>query len=82
MVEFMVPGLAGMQVVQKARNSLTIKAVISGNQEYTVELIRKRMTQILEKKQLHNIVHFDVEMVNEIKNDSKTGKYKLIIPLM
>jgi hypothetical protein len=31
---------------------------------------------------LHNIVHIDVEVVNEIKNDSKTGKYKLIIPLM
>jgi len=82
MVEFMVPGLAGMQVLQKARNSLTIKAVISGDEEKTVELIRKRMTQILEKKQLQNTVHFDVEVVDKIRNDVKTGKYKLVIPMI
>lgn len=80
-VEFMVPGLVGMQVVQRERNKIVIKAIINGNPKDTVKLIRKRMIEILEKKDLQNIVNFDVEVVNEIRNDLKTGKYKMIIPL-
>lgn len=80
-VEFMVPGLIGMQIVQTDRNRLAIKAIISGDKEDTVALIQKRMNAILQRKQLQEIVVFDVELVSAISNDSKTGKYKLIIPL-
>ncbi|ABA88946.1 adenylyltransferase, putative [Syntrophotalea carbinolica DSM 2380] len=80
-VEFMVPGLVGMQVVQTDRNRLLIKAIISGDEKDTITLIRNRMDAILRRKQLDNMVVFDVELVSEIGNDPKTGKYKLIIPL-
>lgn len=81
MVEFMVPGLVGMQVVQTERNKLVITALISGNPKDTVKLIRERMISILEKKNLQDIVEFDVRVVSEIRNDIKTGKYKIIMPL-
>jgi len=80
-VEFMVPGLVGMQVIQTERNNLVIKAIISGDNNDTVARIRDRMSAILQRKELQNTVHFDIELVSAISNDSKTGKYKLIIPL-
>jgi hypothetical protein len=38
------------------------------------------MTEILEGKGLENVVNFEVEVVDEIPIDSRTGKFKLIIP--
>lgn len=38
------------------------------------------ITEILEGKGLEDVVSFEVGVVDEIENDPKTGKFKLIIP--
>ncbi len=44
--------------------------------------IQKKMKEILREKTLENIVDFDVEEVEEIANDSRTKKYKFVIPCL
>jgi len=80
MVEFMVPGLRKLQVVQRERNRLTLRAVIEGDPEETRAAIRRRMQEILTGKELHNTVEFDMELVDKIENDPRTGKYRFILP--
>lgn len=79
-VEFVVPGLEKSQVVQTQRNKLLMKVIIHGNKEDVLSAIRRRMTEILEGKGLENVVNFEVEVADEIPIDSRTGKFKLIIP--
>ncbi len=79
-VEFVVPGLEKLQVVQTQRNKLLMKVIIHGNKEDILSAIRKRMKEILKGKGLEDVVSFEVEVVKEIENDAKTGKFKLIIP--
>jgi len=79
-VEFVVPGLEKLQVIQTQRNKLLMKVIIHGNKDDIFLAIRRRMTEILEGKGLEDVVSFEVEVVNEIENDPKTGKFKLIIP--
>jgi phenylacetate-CoA ligase len=79
-VEFVVPGLEKLQVVQTQRNRLLMKVIIHGNKEDALSAIRRRMTEILEGKELENVVNFEVEVQGEIPIDSRTGKFKLIIP--
>lgn len=78
--EFLIPGLEKFQFVQTGRNGLTMKAVIRGERNSIVPAIHKRMTEILSQKKLHDAVQFDIEFVDDIRNDIKTGKFRLIIP--
>ncbi len=80
-VEFFVPGLKKWQVIQTEGNALLMKAVIDGSRDEIVPAIERRMTEILEGKGLERTVSFEVEVVNEIANDPRTGKFKLIVPL-
>jgi putative adenylate-forming enzyme len=80
MVEFMVLGLRKIQVVQPERNRLTLRSVLRGDRDEVCERIRLRMHEVLESKNLQDVVEFDLEVVDKIENDPKTGKYKLIIP--
>ena len=57
-----------------------MKVIIHGNREDVVSAIRRRMTEILEGKGLENVVNFEVEVEDKIPIDSRTGKFKLIIP--
>jgi phenylacetate-CoA ligase len=79
-VEFFVPGLEKLQIIQTQKNKLLMKVIVHGNEEDILSAIRKRMKEILTGKGLENIVSFEVETVQEIKNDPGTGKFKLIIP--
>lgn len=81
MVGFIVPGLEKLQVIQEKNNTLLLKVVIRGDEESVIRGIRERMQEILKMNRLENVVSFRIEIVKDIKNDSKTGKYKLIIPL-
>lgn len=83
LVEFFVSGLKKFQFVQAGGNSLTMKAVIEQNdaREKMIENIKIRMKKILQEKKLDAAVAFTVEEVDDIPNDPKTGKFKLIIPL-
>jgi len=80
MVEFMVLGLRKIQVVQPERNRLILRSVLRGDPDEACKKIRIRMREILKSKNLQDVVEFDIEIVDRIENDPKTGKYKLIIP--
>ncbi len=79
-VEFFVPGLEKLQVIQTERNRLLMKVIIQGNRDDALSAVRKRMTEILKGKGLEGVVSFVVKAVGEIENDPKTGKFKLIVP--
>jgi len=79
-VEFIVPGLEKLQVIQTQKNKFLMKVIIHGNREEIVSAIRRRMKEILEGKGLERVVNFEVEVADEIPIDPRTGKFKLIIP--
>jgi phenylacetate-CoA ligase len=78
--EFFVKGVAKFQFVQKDQSSFVFKIVVSQKErlDEIVEEVRNKLNDILEKKKMKNI-NFDVEVVEDIKPDKKTGKYKLIV---
>jgi phenylacetate-CoA ligase len=78
--EFLIPGLEKFQFVQTGADRLTMNAVVHGERNSIVPVIHKRMTEILSQKRLHDVVRFDIEFVDDIKNDPRTGKFRLIIP--
>lgn len=80
LVEFFVRGLEKFQFVQTGTDRLTMKAVVHSQKNIIVPAIHERMTEILSQKTLHNTVRFEVELVDHIPNDPKTGKFRLIIP--
>lgn len=80
LVEFIVAGLKKIQFVQVEKNKLRLNAVIQGDRDATISGIRNRMDEILKKKNLINFVDYEINIVGDIPNDHKTGKYKLIIP--
>lgn len=80
-ISFTVPGLEKLQVVQNQKNTFTMKVIIQGNRDTIIWAIQKKMKGILQEKGLEDTVNFDIEEVEEIPNDSRTKKYKFIIPL-
>ena len=81
LAEFFVPGIEKFQFIQKDKNTLIMKVMISGDEDTVVINIQKEMNDILQKKELDKSIQFNVEVVKEIYNDPKTGKFKFIIPL-
>lgn len=80
LAEFFVPGLEKFQFVQTSPNGLLMKAVVKGDQHEVVIAIRKKMDEILSGKSLEGSVRFEVEVVDGMRNDAKTGKFRLIVP--
>jgi len=78
--EFFVKGVTKFQFVQKDQSSFAFKIVVSQKEhsDEIVKEVRNKLTDILEKKKMKN-VNFDVKVVEDIKPDEKTGKYKLIV---
>ncbi len=76
-----VAGLEKLQVIQAERNRLQLKVIISGNIQAVIERIKKRMEQILKSNELSDTVQYEIDQVQEIPNDPKTGKFKLILPI-
>jgi phenylacetate-CoA ligase len=81
LVELFVAGLKKFQVIQTQRNAMLMKVIVDGNQDAVLAAIRQRMQEIFSGKRLDTTVKLTLEMVNDIPNDPKTGKFKLIIPL-
>lgn len=79
-VEFFVPGVEKVQVAQTAKNELLMKAVVSCEGSKAEKGIRNRMNEILNQKKLADTVSLTIELVDDIRVDPKTGKFKLIIP--
>jgi putative adenylate-forming enzyme len=80
LAEFFVPGLEKFQFVQTSPNSLLMKVVVQGEPNDVVTAIRKKMDEILAGKSLEGSVRFEVEVVEGMRNNPKTGKFRLIIP--
>ena len=78
-VEFFAPGLKKFQILQTKMNKFLMKVIIQGRKEDVLLAIDEKMKKILKGKGLEGAVSFDVEVVQEIRNDPKTGKFKLII---
>ncbi|POZ89427.1 MULTISPECIES: phenylacetate--CoA ligase family protein [Petrotoga] len=78
--EFFVKGVAKFQFVQRNQSFFVFKIVVSQKErsDKIVEDVRNKLTDILEKKKMKN-VNFEVKVVEDIKSDEKTGKYKLIV---
>ena len=74
-------GLKKFQVIQTQRNEMLMKVIIEGDQEAVLAAIRQRMGEIYREKKLDTTVKLNFEIVQDIPNDPKSGKYKLIIPL-
>ena len=55
--------------------------MVEGDQAVVLAAIRQRMHEIFCGKKLDTTVKLTLEVVQDIPNDPKTGKYKLIIPL-
>ncbi len=81
LAEFFVPGLEKFQFVQSLNNKLVMKAVVAGETKAVVSAIGAKMNEILSGKSLGKSVQFEVELVDELRNDAKTGKFRLILPL-
>jgi phenylacetate-coenzyme A ligase PaaK-like adenylate-forming protein len=81
LVELFVTGLKKFQVIQTQRNEMLMKVIVDGNQAAVLAAIRQRMQEIFCGKKLDTTVKLNLEVVQDIPNDPKTGKYKLIIPL-
>ncbi len=81
LAEFFVPGLEKFQFRQTSPNHLVMRAVVNGDEREVEAAIRGKMEEILSGKSLQSCVRFDVELVDEIGNDVKTGKFRLVVPL-
>jgi phenylacetate-CoA ligase len=81
LVEFFVAGLRKFQFIQMQRNALLMKVILDGSEAAVLTAISQRMNEILSGKELDKTVKLNIEVVEDIPNDPKTGKYKLIIPL-
>jgi len=78
--EFFVKGVTKFQFIQKDQSSFVFKIVVSQKEpsDKIVQEVRKKLYDILEKKKMKN-VNFEVKVVEDIKPDEKTGKFKLIV---
>lgn len=81
LVGFYAVGLIKYKFIQLTRDSILMKAVINGDKEEVINEINSRMNEILKSIGLDKEVTFSVEIVSDIENDKKTGKFKLIVPL-
>jgi phenylacetate-CoA ligase len=81
LVELFVAGLKKFQVIQTRRNEMLMKVIVEGNKEAVLAAIRQRMQAIFSGKKLDKTVTLNLELADNIPNDPKTGKYRLIIPL-
>ena len=79
-VEFFVPGLEKFQLEQTQINHLHMRIIVNADAKSVQTKVIERMDEILADKKLDGFVTFTTEVVEHIALDSKTGKFKLILP--
>lgn len=77
--EFFVPGLRGMQVHQTERNRLKLMIVAAGDVTLVAAAVSKGAKDALACKGLQDTVEFEIEVVDSIQPDKKTGKTNVIM---
>ena len=80
LIEFFVPGLEKFQFIQTDPTTLTMKVIVNIGKVVAEKTIRQQMHSILSNKKLESFVTFDIEFVDKIDCDPKTGKFKTVIP--
>lgn len=60
---------------------MRLNVIIRGDRQAVISRIKGRMDEILRMKGLIDFVGYEINIVDDIPNDPKTGKSKLIIPL-
>lgn len=75
-----IHGLKQFQIIQTGTDKITMKAVIQGEPNPVMDEIKTYIHRILSVKGMERTVKFEIEAATEIKNDPKTGKFRLIIP--
>jgi phenylacetate-coenzyme A ligase PaaK-like adenylate-forming protein len=80
-IEFFVPGLKKLQVVQKERNRILLRLVVGDDKVKIAMAAKCRMGEILSEKKLHDAVQTEIEMVDSIPPDPKTGKTKIVLAM-
>jgi len=78
-IEFFVPGLQRLQVHQGKRNRLCLHVVARGDPDEVGAAVTGRMNRLLSDKNLEDVVEVDVEVVDSILPDKKTGKTKTVV---
>lgn len=80
-VEFYVPGLKQLQIVQRSATFLTVRVVPESSlpAEPVCLAVRKRMQQILDNYGVGKEVAFEIEIADVIEPDPVSGKYRLIV---
>ena len=82
-VELVVDGLAGWQIVLESKSSFRFRARLDPRltpqqSDATRASIRSKLTAILAEKNMRN-VRFEVDEVESLAIDRKTGKFRLVI---
>jgi phenylacetate-coenzyme A ligase PaaK-like adenylate-forming protein len=82
-VEFMVSGLHGWQVVLESNTSFRFRAQLDtsltpGEREIALERIRGKLCAILAEKEMSN-VKFQIDPVNSLEIDPNSGKFRLVV---
>ena len=81
-VELVVPGLNAWQIVLESETAFRFRArfdpgLSESEREATRRRIRERLEAILAEKEMRN-VQFEIERVESLPSDLKTGKFRLV----
>lgn len=82
-VEFIVSGLHGWQVVLESETSFRFRAQLDvsltpGEREVTLERIHGKLSAILAEKEMSN-VRFQIDRVDTLEIDPHSGKFRLVV---
>lgn len=82
-VEFIVSGLNGWQIVLESDTSFRFRARLDASltpdeQRTTLEQIRKKLSAILDEKEMSN-VKFQIDPVDTLEIDPHSGKFRLVL---
>jgi phenylacetate-CoA ligase len=80
LVEYFVPGLKKFQFVQTAPNALLLRIMVLEGYSDIKEQAEQQLHAILKEENLAHIISANVEVVDTIEMDAKTGKFKLTVP--
>jgi phenylacetate-CoA ligase len=78
-VEFYVEGLRQIQVIKKREDYFIARVSLIQNNAEIIGTVRDRLQEILNNQHAAGKVSFDIEVTDDIHNDPKTGKYKLVV---
>jgi phenylacetate-coenzyme A ligase PaaK-like adenylate-forming protein len=78
--ELFAPGLERFRVVQDSSTAFTIQAKASANREQIAQILSQQVDQILRLKGLTDTVRYQVDFLEELRPNTRSGKFDLIVP--